>query len=110
MRELMREMKWSAAEKKLSRQAFDMALQAELAKVLQDFKARAAAAQSPEDIWPVERFLNQRRRELDAKYDYRYSRLIPVFGRLIREGRLTEAQLEGLSEDKLESIRRVAAL
>jgi len=47
MRELMREMKWSAAEKKLSRQAFDMALQAELAKVLQDFKARAAAAQTP---------------------------------------------------------------
>jgi hypothetical protein len=110
MRELMREMKWSEAEKKLSRQAFDVALQAELAEVLHDFKARAAGAQTPGDMWPVEHFLNQRRRELDAKYDYRYSRLISVFGRLIREGRLTEAQLEGLSHDKLESIRRVAAL
>ncbi len=106
----MRELKWTEAEKKLSRRAFEVALQAELAEVLQDFKARAAAAQTPEDMWAVEDSLNQRRRELDAKYDYRYSQLISVFGRLIREGRLTEAQLQGLSQDKLEFIRRVAAL
>ena len=87
----MRELKWTEAEKKLSRRAFEVALQAELAEVLQDFKARAAAAQTPEDMWPVEHFLNHRRRELAAKYDYRYSQLISVFGRLIRERRLTEA-------------------
>ena len=110
MHELMREMKWTEAEKKLSRRAFEVALQAELAEVLQDFKARAAAAQTPGDMWPVEHFLNQRRRDLDAKYDYRYSQLISVFSRLIREGRLTEARLEGLTQDKLEFIRRIAAL
>jgi Photoprotection regulator fluorescence recovery protein len=106
----MRELKWTEAEKKLSRRAFEVALQAELADVLQDFKARAAAVQTPEDMWSIENFLNQRRHELDAKYDYRYSRLISVFGRLIREGRLTEAHLEGLSQDKLEFIRRIASL
>jgi hypothetical protein len=110
MRELMREMKWTEAEKKLSRRAFEVALLAELTEVLQDFKARAAGAQTPEDMWPIEHFLNQRRRELDAKYDYRYSQLISVFGRLIREGRLTEAHLEGLSQDKLEFVRRIASL
>ena len=106
----MRELKWTEVEKKLSRRAFDVALQAETAEVLKDFKARAAAAQTPGDMWPVEHFLNQRRRELDAKYDYRYSQLMSVFGRLIREGRLTEAQLQGLSQDKLEFIRRIATL
>jgi hypothetical protein len=106
----MRELKWTEAEKKLSRRAFEVALQAELADDLQDFKARAAAVQTPEDMWSIENFLNQRRHELDAKYDYRYSRLISVFGRLIREGRLTEAHLEGLSQDKLEFIRRIASL
>jgi hypothetical protein len=85
--------------RKVSRRAFDVALQAGLAEVLRDFKARAAAALTPGDMWPVEHFLNQRRRELDAKYDYRYSQLISVFGRLIGEGRLTEAQLLGLSQD-----------
>jgi hypothetical protein len=106
----MREIKWTEAEKKLARQAFELAVQAELAEVLHDFKARAAAAQTPGDMWSVEDFLNQRRRELDAKYDYRYSQLISIFGRLIREGRLAEAQLQGLSQDKRESIRRVAVL
>jgi hypothetical protein len=72
--------------------------------------SRAAAAQTPGDMWPVEHFLKQRRRELDAKYDYRYSRLISVFGRLIREGRLAKAEHQALSQDKRESIRRVAAL
>jgi hypothetical protein len=105
----MRELKWTEAEKKLSRRAFEVALQAELADVLQDFKARAAAVQTPEDMWSIENLLNQRRHELDAKYDYRYSRLISVFGRLIREGRLTEAHLEGLSQEKLEFIRRIAS-
>jgi Photoprotection regulator fluorescence recovery protein len=106
----MRELRWTEAEKKLSRRAFEVALQAELADVLQDFKARAAAVQTPDDMWPIEHFLSQRRRELDAKYDYRYSQLISVFGRLVREGRLTEAHLEGLSHDKLEYVRRIAAL
>lgn len=106
----MRELRWTEAEKKLSRRAFEAALQAELADVLQDFKARAAAVQTSHDLWPIEHFLSQRRRELDAKYDYRYSQLISVFGRLVRERRLTEAHLEGLSHDKLESIRRIASL
>jgi hypothetical protein len=108
-RDVMREMKWTEAEKKLSRRAFEVALQAELAEVLQELKAPAAAAQTPGDMWPIEHFLYQRRRELDAKYDPRYSQLVSVFGRLIREGRLTEAHFEGLSQDKLEFIRRIAS-
>ncbi len=106
----MPELRWTEAEKKLSRRAFEAALQAELADVLQDFKARGAAVQTPDDIWLIERFLSQRRRELDAKYDYRYSQLVSVFGRLVREGRLTEAHLKGLSHEKLEFIRRIASL
>lgn len=107
---VMRELKWSEAEKKLSRRMFEAALQSELAEVLQEFKARAAAAQTPQDMWPIEDFLNQRRREIDAKYDYRYSQLIAVFGRLLREGRLPDGELDGLSEDKRALIRSVAAL
>ena len=90
----MRELRWTEAEKKLSRRAFEVALLAELADVLQDFKARAPALQTPDDMWPIEHFLRQRGRELDAKYDYRYSQLISVFGGRVREGRLTEGHLE----------------
>jgi hypothetical protein len=33
-----------------------------------------------------------------------------VFGRLVREGRVKEAEIEGLSEDKLAVVRRILSL
>jgi hypothetical protein len=56
----------------------------------------------------LEHYLTQRRKEIDSKYDYRYSRLTHVFGKLLHEGRLREEDLRGLREDKLNLIRSVA--
>ena len=50
-------------------------------------------------------YLTQSRKEIDRKYDYRYSVLTEVFEKLVREGRLREEELAGLREDKVESIR-----
>jgi hypothetical protein len=86
---------------------FDTALDAEVAQFMAEFKAMAAAATTPEDIWALEEVLADKRRELGGKYDYRYSRLLQVFGWLLREGRLSEQDLQGLSEDKLAYIRRM---
>lgn len=97
---------WSNAEKKIARRVFDEALEAVLASTMAEFKAKAAAAATPEDMWSVENFLREQRREIDQTFDYRYSQLIFVFGRLILDGRLNEGRLSGLSEDKLEEIRR----
>jgi len=59
----------------------------------------------PSDLWHLEHYLTQRRKEIDRKYDYRYSRLTQVFGRLLHERQLSEEELHGLREDKLKSIR-----
>ena len=56
----------------------------------------------------MEYYLTQRRKEIDRKYDYRYSRLTQVFGRLLYEKRLREEELCGLREDKLKAIRSLA--
>lgn len=56
-------------------------------------------------MWELHDFLTQQRKATDEKYDYRYSVLIFVFARLIREGWLSEAELAGLGEDKLARIR-----
>lgn len=101
--------KWSDAEKKLSRRLFEAALGAELAEVMAEFKARAAAAATPDEMWAVEAYLTTQRREIDGKYDYRYSQLLFVFGRLVREGRLTLEQVHGLSEDKRATIEQIAS-
>ncbi|HKF04280.1 MAG TPA: hypothetical protein VKB49_18305, partial [Candidatus Sulfotelmatobacter sp.] len=50
----------------------------------------------------------QRRKEIDYKYNYRYSHLTQVFGRLLYETRVSEEALRGFSEDKLKTIHSFA--
>ena len=106
----MDNLKWSESEKRLSRRVYDAALEAELAEVMAEFKSRATAVRMPEEMWALEAYLAQRRREIDGKYDYRYSQLLFVFGRLVREGRVKIEQLEGFSEEKLSFIKRIVSL
>jgi len=56
----------------------------------------------------LEHYLTQRRKEIDRQYDYRYSQLTHVFGRLLYEKRLREEELRGLREDKLKPVRSLA--
>jgi hypothetical protein len=43
-------------------------------------------------------------------YDYRYSVLIFEFARQLKEGWLTLTDLEGLGEDKIKEIEKLASL
>lgn len=101
---------WKDSEKKVARRVFEAAVQRELQEIMVEFKSKAANAKEPDDMWAVEEFLAQARREFDRKYDFRYSQLELVFGRLLREGRIHEPELTGLAEEKLAFIRRVASL
>ena len=104
------ELKWSDSERKLARRVFQAAASAELQEIIAEFKRRVAAVGTPEEMWELEDYLRRRRTEIDRKYDYRCSQLILVFGFLLREKRIREFELAGLSEDELEGIRRVASL
>ena len=101
---------WSRSEKAIARTAFDVALGRELHEVIQRAKQMANEIQQSSDLWELESYLTRRRKEIDRKYDYRYSQLRCVFGRLLYEGRLKEQDLRGLDEDKLKSIRSFAKL
>jgi hypothetical protein len=102
----MNDLTWSPGEKAAARKAFDLALKRELDEVIRKTKERAAKIQEPSDLWKLEDYLTERRKEIDTKYDYRYSVLLWVFIRVRQEGRLTEEELQGLSQDKLDRIRR----
>src|SRR5712692_8748080 len=99
---------WSRSEKAIARTAFDAALGRELHEVIQEAKKMASQIQHSSDLWDLEHYLTQRRKEIDCKYDYRYSQLTQVFGRLLYESRPGEEDLRGLREDKLKSIRSFA--
>jgi hypothetical protein len=99
---------WSKSEKAIARTAFDAALKRELQDVMRKTKQMANQIKEPADVWELEHYLTERRKEIDRKYDYRYSQLTHVFGRLLHEKRLREEELRGLREDKLKSIRSLA--
>ena len=92
---------WSRSEKTVARAAFDAALKRELQEVMQEAKQMANQINEPADLWDLEHYLTQRRKEIDRKYEYKYSQLTHVFGRLLHEQRLSEEELRGLREDKL---------
>ena len=99
---------WSKSEKAIARTAFDAALKRELQEVMRQAKQMANEIKEPTDAWDLEHYLTERRTEINRKYDYRYSQLTHVFGRLLSEGRVSEEELRGLGEDKLKPIRSFA--
>ena len=99
---------WSRSERAAARKAFDAALGRELHEVIQEAKQMASQIRQSSDLWDLEYYLTQRRKEIDRKYDYRYSQLTDVFGRLLQENRLREEDLHGLREEKLKSIHSYA--
>jgi hypothetical protein len=100
---------WSGAEKKIARKLFDSALQRELDEVVQEVKRRAAGIDAPAGLWELEDYLTERRKEIDRKYDYRYSQLPILFAHLIRERRISQDDLAGLAADKLTFVRALSS-
>jgi hypothetical protein len=99
---------WSTSEKAIARAVFDAALKRELHEVMQEAKERATLIREPADVWKLESYLTQCRKDIDRKYDFRSSRLTPVFGRLLFEHRVSENELRGLGEDKRKAIHSCA--
>ena len=99
---------WSRSEKTIARAVFDAALKQELLEVMQEAKQKANQIKEPADVWELEHYLTQRRKDIDHKYDFRSSRLTPVLGRLLSERRISEQELRGVREDKMKAIRSCA--
>ena len=98
----MHDFKWSKTEKKIARAAFENAYQRECSDIIEKIRTKAKKISKPVNIWRFHDFLTEKRDEIDEKYDYRYSKLILVFARLINECWVDSSDLEGLSEDKID--------
>ena len=72
-------------------------------------KGIAAKIRKASELWEPENHLTQLRKEIDRKYEYKYSTLVLFFADLVREGRLAAEDSRGVSEDKLGYIRQHAA-
>jgi hypothetical protein len=102
----MFDLKWSQSEKRVARRAFELALHRELTALIQETKERVNQMSTPGELWEVEHWLTERRREIDETYDYRYSVLPVVFAKLLRRRTLSDGDLKGLGPEKVNLIRR----
>jgi hypothetical protein len=98
---------WSSSEKSIARRIFDGALGRELDEITTEARRRVERIKAPSELWDLEAFLTKRRKDVDRKYDYRYSQLPIVFAELLRQGRISEDDLHGLRDDKLGCVRWV---
>jgi len=99
---------WSRSEKTIAHRVFDAALKRGLQCVMRKTKQKANQISEPAEVSELERYLTQRRKDVNCKYDFRSSRLTRVFGTLLCECRITDQEVRGLGEDKVKAIRSCA--
>jgi len=103
------EMHWDSGEKKVARTAFDKAYQNEMLEIKRSLFEKVTSLKDANDLWSIHDYLSEKRKMIDRKYDYRYSQLILVFSQLLKQGYIKEEDLVGLSEDKIEAIKKLSS-
>ncbi len=101
---------WSEIEEKIARKAFEKAYEREINALIEEVRERGSKLAELDQVWHLHDFLSARRHDIDGKYDYRYSVLIFVFARLLKEGWLDLDELKGLEPDKLTKIIALARM
>jgi hypothetical protein len=95
--------------KEVGQTRFDNAFERQCAAIIQEARRMLETTTAPSEIFRVQEYLTEQRRIVDRLYDYRYSRLLGVFGRLLSDGWLREGDLHGLQPEKIAKIKREAS-
>jgi hypothetical protein len=93
-----------------AREAYDRAYERECTKIMEKVHGMLSGMEDPKEIWKIDDYLRKIKREMDSRYDYRYSILIIVFGKLMREGLILDSDIEKFSQDKIDAIKRIASI
>jgi len=99
------EEKWTKSQKVHARKLFDLALEREYAVLIKQINATKITTR--DEVWDLYEMLGKKRKELNGKYDYRYSQLLFVFAQLVRGGYLTLDELEPIGEAKQKQIEKM---
>jgi len=91
-------MKWNTKEKKTARELYELAKQRDYKRLMSDIKK--SVPKTPEDVWNLQKFLNEQAKEFDRVYQFRYGYILETFVYLIRKGVLSKEELQPLGEEK----------
>lgn len=96
---------WTKAEKKIIRDAFEKANKKDYKRLCNYINSYEA--KTPDDVWELRKFLNNKAKEFNRKYEYRNSMLLISLAVFVNEGLITFDDLEGLPESTILSIKKL---
>lgn len=106
----MSEINWSESETKAAHEAFKKAYDREIKNLMNKVRETTAEITEIDELWQLHDFLSARRHDIEGKYDYRYSVIIFVLARLLKEGWLDVEELQALERDKLAKITALSRM
>lgn len=98
------ETQWSAPERKIAKNALEMACQREADALIKEVRNEVRELNAIEDLWRLHDFLSARRHYIDGKYDDSEAGIVFVLAGLVKEGWLAIDELDGLDDAKLAKI------
>jgi hypothetical protein len=101
---------WPKSEKILAQKILGVALNREMLEIRKRISKTVTDYKEHEDIWKLHKYLSDKKKEMDSKYELKYSQMILVFGRMIREGYLREDDFNGLSESKIKAVKEISVI
>jgi len=104
-------MKWNTKEKKQARALYELAKQRDYERLMDDIKKRVP--KNSEDVWQLQKYLNEQAKEFDRIYQFRYGYILETFVYLVRKGILKKEELQPLGEEKflyISDLLRIVAL
>jgi hypothetical protein len=99
------ETQWSSPEMAVAKTALETAYERETASIVQFVREKASEISHIDDLWQLNDFLSARRFDIDGKYDDREEEVLFVLAKLMKEGWLTAADLDGLDSEKLTKMK-----
>ena len=96
---------WTPAEKTAARVIFDRAVARARKEILD--RHRDNKITELDDLWEYELEIREWRKEFHEVFQYKYSRLHLCFAICLRRGWLQVEELRGLSEERIESLKRI---
>jgi len=99
---------WTVAEQDLARSVFERAHQREVEVLIGRLRSQVAALSCAEHIWDLHDFLSLQRHAIEGRLEFRLEGLLFVFAGYVRDGLISQEELEGFSSDKRAKIMAMA--
>ena len=99
---------WTSAEHDVARQAFTVAHERAIQKLVFSLRERVAALSSDETVWEFHDFLSIERHSIEGRFAFQLDGILFVFASFVKEDLLQLDELAGLEPDKLAKIAAMA--